>query len=277
MTKADCCADTAAGESCPATASAKPTSQFMNTLYAGGRWAGPLIGWQLPAEAHAEEIGTPENAEILPGVIEAEVEPAFTGIVDAATEREALQIFLVGKGGGRWIDRREIIGTGIAVASPGGKSEGGPAEPLGVPLSAKHKSRPGVIGLVEVGDEGQAIVVPRNQVIRQTDPENGRQIERLRAERGRLRIGGHVLLSWNRLPRRLGVEGRAGVRQVASQVGDDKGEPNRVTAERRVEVRPEVHRERAAVRVAQVVEHRFCGEARGKPVGEVLGEAEAQE
>src|SRR5690348_17518258 len=107
MTKADCCADTAAGESCPATASAKPTSQFMNTLYAGGRWAGPLIGWQLPAEAHAEEIGTPENAEILPGVIEAEVEPAFTGIVDATTEREALQVFLVGKGGGRRIDRSE--------------------------------------------------------------------------------------------------------------------------------------------------------------------------
>src|SRR6478672_6351428 len=123
MTSVFCCDETVAGESCPATASAKLKSQFIDDLIGEPASRPPsLIG--LPADANAEEIGTPENAHVFPGIVEAETEPTLTRVIQTAAEREALQVLLIRQGGSGRIDRAEVVGTGVAVAAPGCKPEG---------------------------------------------------------------------------------------------------------------------------------------------------------
>src|SRR3954464_3965755 len=231
MTNADCCADAAAGENCPAMASAKPTSQFMNTLCGGAECpVGPRSA-ELPAETHAEEIGAPEHAKILPGVIEADRKAALAAVVESTTEGQALQVLLIGERGGCRIYRSQIVGGGVAVAPPRRKPEGRAAQTLRHPLATKREPGPVVVGLVEVGDQAQTAVVGRDQIVGQTHPEDRRKTERLRLEGGGLRVRGHRLLPGDLLPLRLHVQGLTAVRQIAPQVGYDEGEPNRVATE----------------------------------------------
>ena len=58
------------------------------------RWSRTAVRPMLPAEADAEEVGAPEHAQVLPGVVEPDIEVA-TAVIQPTTERQALQILLV--------------------------------------------------------------------------------------------------------------------------------------------------------------------------------------
>ena len=74
------------------------------------------------------------------------------------------------------------------------------------------------------------------------------------AELARLAGSAERRLAGNGVPRRVGLQRAAAVRQVGSQVGHHEGEPDRVAAELGVEAGAEVNGKRLPEAVAQVVE-----------------------
>src|SRR4051794_15811908 len=87
----------------------------------------------LPPDRQGEEVRRPENAEVLVRVIESEVDP-FGGVHETATERQALQAFLV-------VERRRLIDRNVVrplvgVAPPQRDAEVRSAQLVHGPLGA---------------------------------------------------------------------------------------------------------------------------------------------
>src|SRR5688572_7633940 len=120
----------------------------------------------LPADAYAEEIGAPEYPQILPGVVEAEIE-VTAAVVESSAEGETLEILLVPQRRRGWVQRIEVIRRRIAVTAPDREPEVRVAQVLGHPLSARRKAGAVAVGLVEIGEHGEAVVVAGNQIVRQ--------------------------------------------------------------------------------------------------------------
>src|SRR3954464_1010927 len=115
----------------------KPVHEHL--MWGGRLTVGPLSA-ELPAETDAEEIGAPEHAEILPGVIEADRKAALSAVVESATEGQALEVLLIGERGGCRIDRSQVVGGGIAIAPPRSKPERRAAQTLRHPLATERES-----------------------------------------------------------------------------------------------------------------------------------------
>src|SRR4051794_31517269 len=131
---------------------------------------------RLPPQREAEEIRRAKDAKILVRVVEAEGETAPRAVHESAAEGETLQALLVIERGLRAL-RVEAVGPRVAVAAPQCKAEIRAAELIGHPLAAERESGLVVVRLVEVAQHGQAVVLAREDVVRQPDPERGRQRE----------------------------------------------------------------------------------------------------
>src|SRR5690606_4800103 len=189
----------------------------------------------LPAEAEGEEVGAPEHALVPEGVVEADGERARV-VVQAAARRQAVQLLFI-------IQRRlvegevDVVGGLVAVAAAEGKPEPAPAEAGAGPLATERE--PGLVarGLVEVGEEREAVRLAGNEIVGQGHPEGGRQWEVLGPELRGLRERRNLVLTRQRLARSFAVERRPAVAQVGAEVGQHERKLDRVVVEHGVEVR----------------------------------------
>src|SRR5918996_5632046 len=121
---------------------------------------------RLPPQREAEEIRRAKDAKILVRVIEAQGKAVPRAVQEPAAEGEALQGLLVVQRGLRAL-RVEVVGPGVAVAPAQREAEVRAAELVGHPLAAEREAGLVVVRLVEVAQHGQAVVLAREDVVRQ--------------------------------------------------------------------------------------------------------------
>ena len=123
-----------------------------------GAGTGPAPG-RLTSRPTGEEVRRPENAEVLVGVVEAEVE-ALGGVLEAAAERQALEALLVVERRLRLV-HRDVVRRLVGVAAPQRDAEVRAAQLVHGPLAAAGEAGPVVVGLVEVAEQGEPALVRR--------------------------------------------------------------------------------------------------------------------
>src|SRR2546427_121101 len=159
--------------SAPAIAQAGSAALPCTRLTRCGRGGRPL-----PADAEAQKIRAAQEPEVTPGVVEPELDVPPSVLQPTAHGDAVARETAAALGGGE-ITEANVAGVIVRlnrVARPGRQREPGIAEVRPHPLEPGAGPGLGVVRLVELGQQGDAVLALVDQVERRAHPEHDRQV-----------------------------------------------------------------------------------------------------